>query len=208
MCGRFLLDSDIDDILKTYRIFKKEDNEYKKGDFYPSQNAPIVLKDEDMAIKLAKWGFSYNNQKGLVINARAESIKSKPMFKKSFYSERCIIPANMFYEWKDEGNRKKIKHRIGLQHSNLVSLGGVYRLSLDENSKKQLTFVIITTEAEGAMKEIHSRMPLIIKNEELDTWLDKEAPIKYVEEILQSNKNNKIIIETCEDENHQQLKMF
>lgn len=208
MCGRFLLDSDIEEIIRTYRIFKKEIDSFDKGDYYPSQKAPIVLEKGERSITLAKWGFPYGSKKKLVINGRAETIMDKPMFKNAFYSGRCIIPANLFYEWKDEGNRKKIMHKISLQDSNLISLGGIYKLSIDENSNKQLIFVIITTEADKNMRSIHSRMPLIIKEDMVDIWLKDSTSIQVLKKILKDNKDNDLIIEKGEDEKHQQLKMF
>lgn len=211
MCGRFLLESDIDEIIRSYNIYSKEITEYKKGDFYPSQEALIVMEDEKRNLASAKWGYAYNNRRP-VINARSETIMKKSMFKDSFYSARCIIPVNQFYEWKDIGNRKKVKHRIGLKDSKLISLGGIYKINVDENYNRQLTFVIITTEAEGSIRDIHSRMPLIIKNDELDEWLNKNTSIKIIEEILKSNTAHKLTIEICKEKfngnDYEQLRIF
>lgn len=209
MCGRFMLDSDIEDILKQYRILKREVDDYRKGDFYPSQNAPIVLKEEDNLLKFAKWGFPFYGNKRLVINARAESIMDKPMFKNSFYSARCIIPANLFYEWKDEGGRKKVKHGIYLKDKNIMSLGGIFKLASDEKGNRELSFVIITTEANKYMKDIHSRMPLMIDDETQDYWLDNNTPINIIKEILKSNSSHELKIERVnKDEPFEQLKLF
>ncbi|SCG82776.1 hypothetical protein DW1_1203 [Proteiniborus sp. DW1] len=221
MCGRFLLNYDIEEIFRKYNIRSQEIIKYTKGDFYqgdfyPSSHIPIILESEEKILKLAKWGFPLIGKKGTVINARAESIKHRPMFKNSFYSARCLIPVNMFYEWKDEGNKRKTKYKIGLQENSLFSLGGIYKVSIDENSNEQMTVVIITTESEGDMKDIHSRMPLIVKDNEIDLWLNGSSSIKYVEEILRSNTNYKFVIEKCEtekakgtdNEKYEQLKLF
>ncbi len=199
MCGRFLLLSELKDLIKYYAIENQTIGGYKPGDFYPSKNTPIVLNKSKKTISYAKWGFLYGNKKGLVINARAESIMNKPMFKNAFYSRRCVIPANLFYEWKDEGAGKKIKHKIGLQHDRLISLGGIYNISPDDNSKEQLAYVIITTEAAEDLKSIHPRMPLIIKNDQLDLWLNKSTSIKHIEEILSNNANHLFTVEKHTD---------
>lgn len=216
MCGRFWLNCDIEEIFRKYNIRSQEIINYTKGDFYPSSNIPIILEDGEKTVKYAKWGFPFSSRKGTVINARAESIKHKQMFKDSFYSTRCIIPVNMFYEWKDEGNKRKDKYKIGLQDNSLFSLGGIYKVSFDEKSNEQMTVAIITTESEGDMQDIHSRMPLIVKDDEMDLWLNRNSSIKYVEEVLKSNINNKFIIERCEAEKakgtssdkYEQLKLF
>lgn len=216
MCGRFLLDTEIKEILKTYKIKNKEITEYRPGDVYPSTNAPIILDSGQRTISHARWGFPYGFKKGIVINARSETIGNKPMFRNSFYSARCVIPANLFYEWKEEGDRKKVKHRISLQDRHLISLGGIFKISMDDNSIQQMTFVIITTEADENIKTIHSRMPLIIKDNELDPWLDKNTSIKHIEDIFKSNTSHRLTINRCEDDTtnssdgkgYEQMKMF
>ncbi|WP_093750715.1 SOS response-associated peptidase [Tepidimicrobium xylanilyticum] len=188
---------------------KSEVDDYKKGDFYPSQIAPIVLKEEVNKLKFAKWGFPFYGNKRLVINDRAESIMDKPMFKNSFYSARCITPVNLFYEWKDEGSRKKVKHGIYLKDKNIMSLGGIFKLTSDEKGNRELSFVIITTEANRYMKDIHSRMLLIIDDGTLDYWLDKGTPINIIEEIFKSNGNHELETKReNNDEPFQQLKLF
>lgn len=209
MCGRFMLDSDIEDILRQYRILNREVDDYNKGDFYPSQNAPIILKDEGNSLKSAKWGFPFYGKKRFVINARAESIADKQMFKNSFYSARCIIPANLFYEWKDEGNKKKVKYGIYLKDKSIMSLGGIFKLIPDEKGNKKLSFVIITTEANSRMKDIHFRMPLMIDDETLDYWLDNNTSINTIEEILKSNASHDLKTERIsKNEPFEQMKLF
>lgn len=205
MCGRFLLDSDIDYILKQYRILNSEVDDFNKGDYYPSQRAPIVLDNYKRTLKLAKWGFELIKRKGLIINARAESISAKPMFKNSYYNSRCIIPASLFYEWKEEKN--KVKHEVYLKGKKLISLGGLFKEFYDQRGNKHISFVIITTEANDKMKNIHSRMPLIVKEDALDYWLDNKTPINTVEEIIKSNIDNELIIER-KDNNIEQMRLF
>lgn len=217
MCGRYLLDTEIREIIKTYNIMHRKVTEYKAGDIYPSTNAPIVFDSEQRTLAHASWGFPFGFKKGIVINARSETIMTKPMFKNSFYTTRCIIPANLYYEWKEEGKNKKVKHGIGLNDQSLISFGGIFKVTIDEKeSTQQMSFVIITTEAQEDIKNIHSRMPLIIKDKDLDPWLDRNANIKHIEKILKSNTNKEFTITRFEDkplnnsddDGHQQLRMF
>lgn len=204
-----MLDSDIEDIIRQYKILKSEIDDYKKGDIYPSENSPIVIKDEVKLLKSAKWGFPLQGKKRLVINARSESIIEKPMFRDAFYGSRCIIPANLFYEWKDEGNKKKTKHKIYLKDQKILSLGGIYKSIIDESGKENLSFVIITTEANNYMKDIHSRMPLIIDDEVLDYWLDGNSSIRLLKKIFDSNMSKALTTEAVDkDEPFEQLRLF
>jgi putative SOS response-associated peptidase YedK len=206
MCGRFQLYSDIQEIVQSYNIEYNEIDVYDKGDFYPSQKAPIVIQDNIRTLKAARWGFDLKDKKKLVINARAESVMNKPMFKNSIYTARCIVPANLFYEWKDEGDSKKAKYGIRLKNNSLISLGGIYRVYLDESLEKRIAFVIITTEADDNLKDIHPRMPLIIKDDLIDYWLDSNTSIKVVEKIINSNRGNNFIVDRYKID--EQLRMF
>lgn len=211
MCGRFQLESDIKELIKTYNIENQKIEVYDKGDFYPSQNAPIIIQDNRRSLKTAKWGFELKDKKKLVINARAETIMTKPMFKNSIHTTRCIVPANLFYEWKDEGGNKKVKYGIKSKNDSLLSLGGVYKIYLDENLEKRLKFVIITTAADDNIRDIHSRMPLFIKDNQVDYWLNRNTPIKFIEEIINSNKGIQFVIKRYPDDDnkpYEQLKMF
>ena len=207
MCGRFMLDLDIGNIIGQYKIQKKEVDQYNKGDIFPSQNAPIVYDERNRTLNLAKWGFPLSGKSSLVINARSESIESKPMFKNSFTSSRCIIPANLFYEWKDEGDNNKVKHRIYLKEKSIISLAGVFKFIPDDSGNKELSFVIITTESNKCMKDLHSRMPLIIENKDLDYWLNKNTPKTRIKKIIKSNLSHEFKIDR-EDQPFRQMKLF
>ncbi|MDR7870780.1 MAG: SOS response-associated peptidase [Tissierellaceae bacterium] len=209
MCGRFMLDSDVEEIIKQYKILKREATDFKKGDIYPSQNAPIVMDDKGRTLKLSKWGFPFSGNSKLVINARSESIGTKSMFMQSFLSSRCIVPANLFYEWKDEGNKRKAKHEIYLPEEKILSLGGIVKLVADEKGNKDLSFVIITTESNKYMKDLHPRMPLIIENETLDYWLDNSTTQRTIDEIVKLNMSHELKIERVEkEEPFEQMKLF
>ncbi len=209
MCGRFMLDSDIEDILDQYRIVNRVVDDYKKGDIYPSQKTPIVMDDRVRALKSAKWGFPLSGKNKLVINARSESIREKPMFNNSFHNARCIIPISLFYEWKDEGNKNKVKHEIYLPDKSITSLGGILKFTPNNEGDEELSFVIITTEANSYMKDIHSRMPLILEEDAMDYWLDNRTPIDIIEEIVKSNVNHEIKIDRIdEDKPFEQMRLF
>lgn len=209
MCGRFMLDVDIKEILKEYKIEKIGVSDYKKGDVFPSESSPIVSYNEGRNLRLASWGFPLINNKKLVINARSESISEKSMFKDSFYNRRCIVPANLFYEWKED-NKEKIKHEIYIPERELMSLGGIFKYTLNNEGHMEPSFVIITTEANQYMKDIHGRMPLIIRDEDLDYWLDKNTSRDNIDEIIKYNKSIPLGISMIEEDNNpfQQLKLF
>ena len=174
MCGRFLLESEVEDLVARYNAqYSKE--EYKSGEIFPSENTLTVVKSDDK-IKLLpmKWGFPMSDSKRLIINARVETADKKPMFKSFLMKRRCIIPANAFFEWKDEqGN--KVKHLIGKNDENIFSMGAIY----DKDA-----FVIMTMSSSEKMKSIHERMPLILTREEEDIWLDDKTDLYMLKSVL------------------------
>ena len=184
MCGRFLLESEVEDLVARYNAEYSLDV-YKSGEIFPSENPITVVSENNKnVLKVMKWGFPMRGSKKLIINARSETALEKPMFKSSLLQRRCIIPANAFYEWKEDKG-KKIKHRIGKNHADIFSIAGIYNIFKDENTIYEAS-TILTLNASGAMKSIHDRMPLILDREEEELWLDHKSAITFVESILKN----------------------
>src|SRR5262245_63206732 len=91
-----------------------------------------------------------------MINARAETLTELPSFKSLVNGGRCIIPADGFYEWRKEGERK-------------VPMWKVWR---KPDGKRVESFTIITTEPNDLIEPIHNRMPMILRPEDEEQWLD------------------------------------
>lgn len=139
-----------------------------------------------------KWGLipfwaknpilSYSN-----INARAEEITQKPAFRKAIHSQRCLIPTNGFYEWKHlnlEGKEEKVPWFITVKKNPIFSLAGIYNKWQDSKGKEIYSYAIITTKANKIMTNIHMRMPVILKKEDEDSYLDPKTPLSEVLKLL------------------------
>ncbi|HAE92535.1 MAG TPA: hypothetical protein DCG60_07850 [Tissierella sp.] len=109
-----------------------------------------------------------------IINARAETVDIKPLFKNSFYNRRCLVPVTSFFEWQNIDG-KKIKRKISVKDENIFSLAGLYNIFRDIDGKEYEAFTIITTDANETMKEIHHRMPVILPREMEKYWLDTNS---------------------------------
>ena len=102
MCSRYYFDSDImNDILNVV----EETDAGLRGmrvnrEIYPTDDAAVVIRSTD-GIKLTriKWGYPGINGSGVIINARAESVLEKKMFRDGIRRRRAVIPARYFYEW-------------------------------------------------------------------------------------------------------------
>lgn len=166
MCGRYNFTVEQSDEIRA--ILKKlnakiQGKEAKVGEIFPTNLAPILLEESHrVEPSLSSWGFPKYQQKGVIINARSETAFEKRTFRDSLVNRRCIIPSTGFYEWDSE----KQKFQFRLEGTNALYMAGLYSYYGDE-----MRFVILTTEANESIKEVHNRMPLVIPRNKIDTWI-------------------------------------
>lgn len=109
-----------------------------------------------------------------LINARSETLSQKPSFKKPLQFQRCLIPADGFYEWKQEKSATKQPYRMTLSNGAYFSFAGLWEKwqPPETGQAPVFTCTIITTEANNLLSDIHHRMPVILQPEDEQTWLD------------------------------------
>ena len=185
MCGRYTVLTE-DEIIEVRSIINEVSLKIARDELTnlnepeprqevaPTNNAPVITSDGgELVFEHAKFGFERWDGKGVIINARAETAKDKPMFKSHVSHGRCVVPASGYYEWKPEASqRKKVKHLIKDQGGNLLFMAGLYR-----DGKDGREFVIITKDPVGEVAGIHDRMPVILKTDQLEPWLTGDLPI-------------------------------
>ncbi len=174
MCGRYKQGAALHALMRRYLISKKLETEYTpQNEIFPSQIVPAVIDQGERELKILKWGFPLRFKKNLVINARGETVDSKPLFKRPFLERRCLIPAEGFFEWKKADGRSE-KHLISMEDNSLFSMAGIYSLFKDSSGTEFEGFVIITTASNEQVIEVHPRMPVILPREKEDLWLDPD----------------------------------
>lgn len=171
MCGRYTVaktpqdvadyfdaafESGADRILPTYNAS-------------PGQRLPVITDDVPGWIRPVLWGMKRKGSRvsGLLINARSESVDSRPAFRESFRERRCLVIADGFYEWKAAGSRKQ-PYRIALGSREPFAFAGIW----EESSSGDRHFVILTTAADPVIRPIHDRMPVILERSDHDAWFD------------------------------------
>ena len=105
-----------------------------------------------------------------MINARAETLTSRPAFREAFAERRCLIPADGFFEWKRTGGRGQ-PYYIRLADEQPFALAGLWE-HWQRGSTQLESCTIITTDANELLRPIHHRMPVILPREHFDAWLD------------------------------------
>lgn len=160
----------------------------------PGQIMPVVTQDEKgkRHLEQMKWGlipgWSKDPRIGYkLINARAESIFDKPMWRNVVLRKRALIPASGFYEWKKEERADKPHKQpfyIHPKQIELFSFAGVWEVWHDAEGMEWKTYSIITTEPNNEMASIHDRMPVILHPEDEDAWLSLPAERGAIEPLL------------------------
>ena len=177
MCGKFHLNSNDSDYLKK-RYGPSFD--VPTGDIFPTREALVIFQRNGIETGLKSFGLK---RKSLIINARSETIFEKPTFR---HLNGCIIPCSSFYEW----NRNKEMVTF-YKEGQLLYLAGLY--SGNE-------FVILTTEANASMVDVHPRMPLILPENMILRWI---SPGNDVQSLL---KTEPILLDRFQ--NNEQLSLF
>jgi putative SOS response-associated peptidase YedK len=146
----------------------------------PSQLVPIIV-DTPRApeMRIARWGLVPPWQSGPAkapppINARVETLTERASFRSALRYQRCLIPADGFYEWKTApgGRGSKQPMYIRLKDGGMFAFAGLYAKAHPDNPAED-TCVIITAEASERMADIHHRMPVIVQRSDEKTWLDR-----------------------------------
>ncbi len=137
-------------------------------------------------LRVVRWGLVPFWAKDIsigsrLINARAETVASKPAFRRAFARHRCLLPADGFYEWEKSGDSKssrKQPYYIRREDGGVLALAGLYELWRDKDRPDDdpdswlWTATIITTRAEDEVGRIHDRMPMVIEPDRWADWLD------------------------------------
>jgi putative SOS response-associated peptidase YedK len=145
----------------------------------PGQEIVAVVGDgKTNRIGLIQWGFVpafATSEKSVhpIINARAESLLEKAFYVDALTHRRCLVLADGFYEWKDEGTRK-VPMRIFLKNERLFAMAGIWSAWTRPDGTKLHTCAIVTTAANDFMKPIHTRMPVILAKDAEEAWLGSE----------------------------------
>lgn len=177
MCGRFTL-AKTDKIKKRFKAKNDLPLIEPSWNVSPGQNVTTIARNSPNKITMMKWGLLWSrNAKHGTINLRTESLKNKPFFKKFLVEKRCLIVADSFYEWGMvdlEGKEEKYPFNFYLNGRKFFGFAGIYNDFGDAEGKPIYTCAIITCPPNKTVKRVHNRMPVIIKKEDEDMWLDPD----------------------------------
>ena len=180
MCGRYSL-ANVGQLGLRFEIDTDTESLEPRYNVAPSQEIPVIVHSADgRALRMMRWGFQpawlkADSKSPPPINARAETLLERPLFRPSLAKRRCLIPADGFYEWQPvAGSSRKQPYYIRLHDGSLFALAGLFVEGKDDDGQPQLSCAIITTEPNSLMATIHNRMPAILTRDAEAAWIDPE----------------------------------
>lgn len=181
MCGRFSLSQTAEALAQDFHVQTVPEVE-SQYNIAPTQMVLAVLYNPDSKqreFKRLHWGLipSWAKDSKLgskLINARAETVVEKPAFRSAFKHRRCLIVADGFYEWQQQAGRKQPFY-FRLQNQQPFGFAGLWEQW--ESSAKQsiASCTILTTQPNELVQPFHDRMPVILKQQDYDLWLDPQV---------------------------------
>lgn len=168
---------------RVFDIQKVEDSfrNVPNFEFYPSSFAPVIHSEEKGEWNLLEpmqWGIQPEWSPKPIFNTRVERLFTTPFWYAAAKSNRCIIPASFFNEWKSEKGTK-IKYKISPASGESFCFAGIYGVIPNQKSKTYW-FSILTQEGNSLMKEIHNsggnqgRQPVHLMEDSWESWLDRK----------------------------------
>ena len=199
MCGRFVGYRDLEALKAHFPIDRVETNLSPNYNVAPTQNISVIVRqDDENVLRTFRWGLvpfwakdpSIGNK---MINARSETVDSKPSFKNAFKKRRCLIPADGFYEWKGPKGSKQPVY-ITLPDGEPFGFAGLWAVCDKGKAEEPLyTCTIITTDASPPIQDIHHRMPVILIPEAFEDWIKADTPADALKEIISTHTHKDLV---------------
>src|ERR671920_682711 len=188
MCGRVIQKSRPGDLsLAIVDGLEDRDNRWSnlppRYNGAPSQDLWVIRRNPatgERSLDLLRWGlvpgWCEARPKPPPINAAAETVRDRPMFREAYARRRCILPIDGFFEWRAvKGEKVKQPFAIAMKDGSPFGLGALWENWKDPASGEWLrTFCVVTTRANSLVRGIHSRMPLVLRQSDYARWLSDE----------------------------------
>lgn len=182
MCGRFVAATDPAGLV---RLFVVDDR--IAGEQPPSWNVapthPVLAVVEHQQRRLLvsfRWGlvphWAEDARVGSrMINARAETLVDRPAFREAFQRRRCLIPVDGFYEWQRDEDGRRLPFLITARDGAPMALAGLWSTWHPQDAEPLRTCTIVTTRASADLADLHDRMPVVVRPDRWDLWLDRSV---------------------------------
>lgn len=189
MCGRFTLRTPPKDLVEVFQLLHTLEMT-PRYNIAPTQPVAVVRQGASCReMSFLRWGLVPSWAKDIkigasLINARADTIATKPSFRTAFKRRRCLIPADGFYEWKKGEGKTKQPFYIRLKKDYPFAFAGLWEHWEGPDNSTIDSCTIMTTDANETLRPLHDRMPVILHEEDYDRWLDPKTDPTQLGELL------------------------
>jgi putative SOS response-associated peptidase YedK len=178
MCGRYRLTRSQKQLMEEFDAYGEVEVSARYN-IAPSQPIVTIRRDAREPVRrlsTMRWGLvpSWAKDPGIgykTINARSGTVATTASFREPFKSQRCLVPADGFYEWKREGKTKQ-PSCFEVNDGELFAFAGLWDRWRDPEGKTIESCTILTTTPNSLLADVHDRMPVILKPDHYDLWLD------------------------------------
>jgi putative SOS response-associated peptidase YedK len=191
VCGRFTRFTPAADIATTFSAVTSQVEIQPSYNIAPTRSIYVVKGGVSRAINELHWGLVPAWSKDIsrassMINARVESVREKPSFRNLLASNRCVIPVNGYYEWKQVPVKGKVSAKQPFYfsasveseycHDGMLAIAGLWT-TWGNGEEFYSSCTALTTEATERISIVHHRMPMLLDKQRLDLWLSDDTKI-------------------------------
>lgn len=186
MCNRYRADFSRSSIEEQFQAWDEIDS-VPRFNVAPTQPVLTVRSEAGKRrVTEMRWGLIPSWASGVTsskFNARSESVTTTPSFRDLIEANRCLVPADAFYEWQKIGGVKQ-PFAFEVRDKELFAFAGLWDEWKDPQGRLVKSCTILTTEANSLVAEMHDRMPVIVPREAYETWLNPESSLREVLALL------------------------
>ena len=182
MCGRYASSRPVDDLLVHFEVEDPPEEVLPPSwNVAPTDPVYAVLQRRSVRqLRVVRWGLVPSWAKDLkvgarFINARRETLADKPAFRSAYQRRRCLVPADGYFEWQQQGTGKQ-PWFLTSGECEPLAMAGLYEVWRAPDGRFLWTCTIVTTEAADEHGDIHDRTPLLVPRADWARWLDPELP--------------------------------
>ncbi len=188
MCDRYSIACNQETLSEVFQS-DPTDNYKQRYNAAPSQILPVITSDTPKGFSYFYWGISpeWSKNKSIaqkIYNVPSADINKKPSLRIALNGYRCLIPADGFYLWKQIGKKRRIPYRFSIGNNEAFAIAGIWEEFEDENDEVIHTFKMIITAPNAMVAEMSPSMPVILKGEQMQTWLNQDTPEEQLLEML------------------------
>jgi putative SOS response-associated peptidase YedK len=180
VCGRYAAARSVDDLASTFGIRADGVEAIAAADWNVAPTKPVtavVVRSGRPNLTTMRWGlvppWAADPSAGArLVNARLETVASKPAFREALARRRCLLPADGWYEWAPSPGGYRRPYYLSPPDGAVLALAGLWETWTDGEGRRLVTTTIVTGPAPADLRMVHDRAPVVLPADTWRRWLD------------------------------------